>query len=166
MPKAATPRSVTAEAPLSEPEFSSGALRDPVLETPDATAKRMIAGLYAATRAAVEAWGGQSALASLWGCSLTNVNDRINRREPKGVTSYAFLDFLALALTAPAAQDVVVPALCDLCGFEPPKRKRIKTDAEKLRGLVKSLKDAGELGEAAIARAARKIGADPSEYDL
>jgi hypothetical protein len=190
----ATSRSLPQRAPRTEPESASRAVQ--VRPTPDARTdgemvSRLISGVYALGRDVVEQWGGQASMAAFWGMAESNLCQRLNRREVNGTLNYAFVDWFAIAGTHPAAAarliagtvslflDVAISTeesrnhlrntmlrLVDALGYDPPKRKKIKTEKEKLDALVEGLKRAGELGEAAIRRAAADIGADPSEYGL
>ena len=170
MPPAASTRTgVPARAPISHPEVESGALLgdyDPEANTDENRVRIIRERLYDLTRTAVDVWGGPSALASYWRCALSNISTRLNRKEVNGSLQYAFLDFLAIACSHPAAAEAVVIGLCDLFGYEHPQKKRTKTDAEKFRSLVKSLRTCGPLGDAAIRQAAHALGADVAEFEL
>lgn len=187
-------RNLPAKSPRRDHEVGSGPLHgdhDPEAVTDEKVVGKLRDGLYALTRSAVDIWGGPMALASYWRCAFSNVSTRLNRREVNGSTQYAFLDFLAIALSQPSAAGVateewhnlldeqalsceegraaltrVLVKLCDRLGFEPPKKRRVKTEAEKFAALVEELRGAGPLGESAIRRAAATIGADPAEYGL
>lgn len=193
MPQSSMPRTLPGAGHRREPELaSSGLLGGP---TPDARtdeglAEHLIAGVYDVMRAGVKTWGGQASLAAFWGMQESNLSQRLARKVV-GSVQYAFLDFLAIAGTNPLAAAGILDGmmrlflpvalstaegreivesmllrLADALGFDPPKRKRKKTPEELHAALVKRLRLAGELGEAAIRRAAQDIGADPSEYDL
>jgi hypothetical protein len=65
----------------------------------------------------------------------------------------------------PEARLLFVNLLCDEWDLERTKPKQLKTEHEKFRALVKSLRRCGDLGEAAIQKAARELGIDPSEFE-
>ncbi len=163
-------RNVPTTPPRSVPEAASGGLHggakfDVPTVADDATIAGSIERVYGLTRDAVAMWGGPIALASLFDTAFSGVSDRLNRKEVKGALQRAFLDYLAVALTHPIAAEGFLFGLCDLLGFEHPKRRKLKTDVEKYEALVKQLRGMGELGEHAIRVTAAAIGADPSEFD-
>lgn len=164
--KSATPRTVHLQEPRIHPESVPGFPRsEPPEVASDEKIQRHMVVWYAIARAAVERWGGAVALSSLLETAMSGVNDRLNRREVKGALQRAFVDYMAIATTSPEAMELVIFALCDLGGFEHPKRRRTKTEHEKFEALVKSLRKCGPLGEAAIRRAAEELGADPVEFE-
>ncbi len=170
MSRSNMPRNMPSTPPRSVPEAGSGGLQGGALfEVPavadDAAIATSIDRLYGLTRDAVAMWGGPIALASLFDTAFSGVSDRLNRKEVKGALQRAFLDYLAVAITHPIAAEGFLYGLCDLLGFEHPKRKRVKTEGEKYEALVKQLRGMGELGEHAIRVTAAAIGADPSEFD-
>jgi hypothetical protein len=116
-------------------------------------------------KGAVQRWGGQASMAALLGKSESDICDRLNRKIVKGALMRPFTDYEQIATTHPDAAEFFVFGICDLLGYEHPKKKRIKTETEKLDALVKSLRRCGPLGEAAIERAAKELGADVSEFD-
>lgn len=162
-------RNVQPASPYSPPEVASGSLqgdeRTPDERTDAAVADRYIARGYDILRSAVKEWGGSASLAAWWSTSESNLSARLNRRVVNGSLSYAFLDFLMVASTAPRAAEQILFDLCDLWGFEHPKRKQRKTEVEKYHALVGNLRRLGPLGETAIAVAARDLGIDPAEFD-
>ena len=158
--------------PLAVPDLASGTLQE-VSEAdaaPDARTDERLTALYVrrgyeAIRNAVKEWGGDGALAALWNTSTTNVSQRLNRREVNGALNYAFADWIFIACTKPQAAEQFLFDLCDLFGFDHPKRKRTKTIDEKYGALVANLRRLGPLGEKAIEVAARDLGVDPAEFD-
>lgn len=167
MSRASTARNMTAHEPRSVPETGSGNVRGEIPDiASDGKIRAHIDTFYALAREAVELWGGPIALASLLDTAMSTVSERLNRREVKGALQRAFQDYPAIATTHPGAAERYLFGLCDLFGYEHPKKKRTKTEGEKLAGLVKALRGCGPLGDAAIKRAAADLGADPSEYDL
>jgi hypothetical protein len=163
-------KSVQSAPPRSVPEAGSGSVQAGALFSVPAVAdehtiESFIDRGYALTRDAVALWGGPIALASLLDTAFSTVSERLNRKEVKGALQRAFIDYLFIALTHPQAGESFLFGLCDLLGFEHPKRRRLKTDVEKYEALVKQLRGMGELGEHAIRVTAAAIGADPSEFD-
>lgn len=161
---------IATPAPRNTPETASGELRGADLrEVPEVASERCVARYidvwYDLTRRAVDRWGGTVALAATFETAMSGVSDRLNRREVKGALQRGFIDYLAVVSTNPNAAEELLFGLCELFGFEPPKRKRLKTEREKYAALVRELHGAGELGGAAIRAAARKLGIDPSEFE-
>jgi len=167
MAKSNTRTVVSADDTRSVPEAGSGAHRgDPPEIASDEKIRTHIARFYELTRGAVDLWGGPIALASLLETAMSTVSERLHRKEVKGALQRAFVDYPAIATTHTDAAEYYLFGLCDLFGYEHPKKRRIKTVDEKFIALVKRLRGAGELGEAAIKRAAADLGADLSEFDL
>ncbi len=170
MSKSNMQRSLPPTSPRSVPEAGSQELRGGALfEIPAVADEARIADFidrgYGMVRDAVALWGGPIALASLLETAFSTVSERLNRKEVKGATQRAFVDYLFIALTHPQAGESFLFGLCDLLGFEHPKRRKLKSVDEKHAALVKALRLCGPLGEAAIARAASDLGADVSEFE-
>lgn len=164
MASASTRRSMLTDDPRNAPETGSDVLRDPPAVASDEMIRYVTGGFYDALRRAVAKWGGVEALAAQLETAMSGVSDRLWRKEVKGALQRSFLDYAAIVCTTPLAAESFLFDLCDLLGYERPKKKRTKTVDEKLDALVRELRRAGELGQAAIDRAARELGADPREY--
>lgn len=161
-------RDVARDRPSAVPAIDSGTVQEVSTadeRTDPAQSRRYIERGYEAIRNAVKEWGGADALAALWNTSSTNVHQRLHRKEVNGALNYVFADWLFIALTKPTAGEQFLFDLCDLLGFEHPKRKRTKTIDEKYSALVANLRRLGPLGEKAIEVAARDLGVDPAEFD-
>lgn len=156
-------------APATQPQESCGSVAgDPFPTPPSVAAEAAVASalgaLYAGVREAVRHWGGQEALAAEVGLDPAGVSKRLNRREDKGAICRIPLDWLPiLGLSSPAAAETLVRAMCEMFGYEMPRRKAQRTATEKLRATVKVLAGAGELGRATAERIAREAGCSLAE---
>lgn len=84
-------------------------------------------GMYEVLQRAVEAYGGidkfAAAVNAVMGSRPRDVYDRVYRVSRNGKVKCAFLDYIAiLCSTSPAAADVFVSGVCELLGYEHPRK--------------------------------------------
>ncbi len=153
----------------TEPQGACGRVAGAPFPTPPSVAAEAaiataLGELYAGLREAVRAWGGQEALSAQVGLDPAAVSKRLNRKEDRGAICRAPIDWLVVVgLSSTSAADVIVRTVCELLGYEAPRRKAKRTPAEKLAAVARVLIDSGELGRATAERIAREAGCQLEE---
>lgn len=119
--------------------------------------------LYAAFRAAMEAAGGMDWLVATLDREpsyASRISDALGRRDHRHLIADWFVPLLHDAEGA----RVLLSALADMAGYEPPKPKRVATRDELLSALLDELEDAGNVGAAVKERAAKRINTDAGAF--
>lgn len=151
-----TKRRVPQECDLGVAETVSGGLSAELKTQP---VEVLIDGIYRALRDAVERWGGTALLALETDTPLSLASDRLNRKERNGALQRAFLDWIGVVCAKPDSAQLFLYRLCDLLGFERPKRLASARDLVALRVLARGLR-MGLITDKDVRRIARAEGID------
>lgn len=120
---------------------------------------------YGAAQEAVESFGGVVAVAAAGEQPAPKVSMRLRRADDgKGNRHYARLDDMAIATCDPKVRAVVLAALADAWGFEPPVPKRVATEQEQLAALLDEIGEMNGAGKDLLRRAAKRLGADAGAF--
>lgn len=150
-------RTVSKTSPPSHPPVAGRLKGETVQPEFDFDSKRPIIehikGVYAAFKKAIDAFGGEVALAAYVERDLSDVQKRVAReQDTKGNLKQAFLDYVGVLGLDHAAREIFLFALCDLWGYKHPEAYREPSVEEKYRTLLSRL--SGAAGEAILKDAA------------
>ncbi len=132
--------------------------RDPKTRASDGTRD-----IYAAFRAAMEAAGGLDWLVATLDREPSygsRISDALGRRDHR----YLIADWFVPLLHDAQGAAILLAALANMAGYEPPKPKRVATRDELLSALLDEIEDAGGVGAALKERAAKRIGTDSGAF--